>query len=72
MAKKNYKVSEEEFKIYYAEVRRMVAGEDNLALALPLVIIKIVSNSYLYQCQQFEVEVHHKVFSQLKKMYPNL
>lgn len=50
----------------------MVAGEDNLALALPLVIIKIVSNSYLYQCQQFEVEVHHKVFSQLKKMYPNL
>lgn len=35
--------------------------------SLPLIIIKIVSNSYLYQCLQFDVEVHHKIYAQYKK-----
>lgn len=72
LTKKVYKVSEEEFKVYYSEVKRMVAGEDNLAQSLPLLIIKVVSNSYLYQTQQFEVEIHHKVYSSLKKIINGL
>lgn len=50
----------------------MVSGEDNLTQNLPLLIIKVVSNSYLYQTQQFDVEVHHKVYSAIKKMYPTI
>jgi len=50
----------------------MVATEEVLGPRLPLLIIKVVSNSYLYQTQQFEVEVHHKVYSPLKKMFPTL
>lgn len=50
----------------------MVLSEDNMSQTLPLVIIKIISNSYLYQCIQFEVEVNHKIYSQYKKMFSNL
>lgn len=50
----------------------MIAGEDSLDQSLPLIIIKIVSNSYLYQCLQFEVEVHYKVYPEYKKMFPSL
>lgn len=50
----------------------MVSGEDSIAQSLPIVIIKIVANSYLYQCQQFDAEVHHKIYSQLRKVYPNV
>lgn len=72
LSKKVYKISEEEFRLYYMEVRRMVMTEEVLGPRLPLLIIKVVSNSYLYQTQQFEVEVHHKVYSSLKKMFPAL
>lgn len=50
----------------------MIAGEDNIGQSLPLIIIKIISNSYLYQCLQFEVEVQHKIYPQYKKMFSTL
>lgn len=50
----------------------MVSSEDNISQTLPLVIIKIISNSYLYQCIQFEVEVHHKTYSYYRKSYSSL
>lgn len=72
MSKKNYKVSQEEFRIYLEEVKRMLLCEDNLSTSLPLIIIKIISNSYLYQCLQFEVTVHHKIFHTYKKVFSSL
>jgi len=50
----------------------MVSSEDNISQTLPLVIIKIISNSYLYQCIQFEAEVHHKTYSYYRKSYSSL
>ena len=72
MTKKQYKVSEEEFRIYLGEVKRMLLSEDSLSTSLPLIIIKIVANSYLYQCLQFEVTVHHKIFASFKKVFSSL
>ena len=70
--KKGVKVSEEEFRLYHREVNAMVGPQENSSQTLPLVIIKVVSNSYLYQCQQFEVEIHHKVYSTLQKYHKAL
>lgn len=35
-------------------------------VTLPFLIIKIISNSPLYRCQQFEVNVHPKCFKAVK------
>lgn len=50
----------------------MLLSEDSLSTSLPLIIIKIVANSYLYQCLQFEVTVHHKIFASFKKVFSSL
>ena len=50
----------------------MLSTEDSLSTSLPLIIIKIISNSYLYQCLQFEVLVHRKVLEYYKKMFNNI
>jgi len=65
-------VTEEEFRIYFVEVKKMLASEDSLSTSLPLIIIKIISNSYLYQCLQFDVLVHRKVFDTYKKIFNKL
>lgn len=72
ITKKNYKVTEEEFRIYFSQVRKVLTEEDNIGQSLPQIIIKIISNSYLYQCLQFQVEVHHKIYSSFKKMFSTL
>ena len=50
----------------------MLLSEDNLSTSLPLIIIKIISNSYLYQCLQFDVTVHHKIYASFKKVFSSL
>ncbi len=53
IGKKTYKVSAKEFKVYYSEVEKIVSAEEDELVTVPFLIIKILSNNRLYQCQQF-------------------
>ena len=44
----------------------MVMAEEDELVTIPFLIIKILSNSLLYTCLQFEITVHHKCFKGIK------
>ncbi len=52
---KQYKIPVSDFRLYFAEVQKMVASEQNEYVTLPFIIIKVMNNSNLYQCTQFDV-----------------
>lgn len=45
---------------------------DNNSDNLPTIIIKIISNSPLYRCQQFDVQIHPKSYKAVKTYIPGL
>ena len=62
IGKKQYKISIEDFRSYYSQVEKKVEEEDDEAITIPFLIIKIMNNSFLYQCQQFQLTIHSKSF----------
>ena len=72
LGKKSYKISHQEFRAYYDQVEKRVEAEEDELVTLPFLIIKIISNSSLYRCQQFEVQVHPKSFKAIKSYIPGL
>jgi hypothetical protein len=73
VCRKDYKLPKEDFRVYYSEVEKKVEfQEDDEMVVLPFLIIKIISETPLYYCQQFEVTLHPKSYKSIKTYLPNL
>ena len=72
LGKKMYKISNAEFRAYFEQVEKRVEAEEDELVTLPFLIIKIISNAPLYQCQQFDVQVHPKSLKAIKSYIPGL
>lgn len=72
ICRKEYKVSKDDFRTYFGEVSKKVESEEDEMATLPFLIIRIMSNSPLYRCQQFEVNIHPKSYKPVKTYIPGL